>query len=332
MEVTPVLSVAPAADDPSGANAPLLRADQVSVHFGKLRAVSGVSFSLRGGELLGLIGPNGAGKTTLLRTLCGLQRPTRGTIEIMGIAIRPESIDGFEHVGFTPDTPALYDNLTVRQFLRFIGQGYGLLRSETDERIDFWLQKVWLAEKSEEKIKGLSRGMRQRIGIARALLPNPQVIILDEPAAGLDPAGRVQFRRLLSDLREQGKALVVSSHILADMEEYCTHIAMMSRGRLLRMGTVHEVSHHSIEAGRAMYEIQLVHVIPQAAQILEAIAGVAQVTVDRDRITLEYDADLQSAADLLREMLRQNLSVARFARQNSGLEQAYLRAGIGQVD
>ncbi|MBV8781869.1 MAG: ABC transporter ATP-binding protein [Phycisphaerae bacterium] len=235
---------------PISAGHALLEVRNATVRFDKLLAVNDVSLSLRGGELLGLIGPNGAGKTTLLRTMAGLQPPTRGSVLVLGEPLRAESIDGFEHIGFTPDTPPMYDNLTVRQFLAFIGQGYGLSRTETDERTDFWLQKVWLSEKANEKIKGLSRGMRQRIGIARALLPNPHIIILDEPAAGLDPAGRVQFRRLLSDLRDQGKALIVSSHILADMDEYCTHIAMMSAGRIMRIGTVHEVSGATTVAAR----------------------------------------------------------------------------------
>jgi ABC-2 type transport system ATP-binding protein len=310
----------------------VLSVDDVSVRFDKIQAVKDVTFSLQRGELLGLIGPNGAGKTTLLRTMCGLQRPASGVVKILGNPLRSESIDGFEHVGFTPDTPAMYPNLTVRQFLRFIGQGYGLSRGETDERIGFWLQKVWLSEKADAKIKGLSRGMRQRIGIARALLPNPHVIILDEPAAGLDPAGRVQFRRLLCDLRDQGKALIVSSHILADMDDYCTHIGMMSGGRMLQLGTVHEVSRSTLAAGRACYEIRLARVPNHLAATFEEIDGVAQVVIEQDRISLEYDADLQSAAALLAELVRRQVPVASFARQASGLEQAYLRSGIGQVD
>jgi ABC-2 type transport system ATP-binding protein len=311
---------------------PLLSVENVSVRFDKIRAVNGVSFSLRSGELMGLIGPNGAGKTTLLRTMCGLQSPATGSVTIAGVRLKAESIDGFEYVGFTPDIPVIYPNLTVRQFLRFVGQGYGLPTHEIDERIDFWLQKVWLAEKGDAKIKGLSRGMKQRIGIARALLPNPQVVILDEPAAGLDPAGRVQFRRLLCDLREQGKALVVSSHILADMDDYCTHIAMMSAGRMLQFGTVHEVSRSTLAAGRARYAIRLAQVVAHLATILETIEAVSEVLIEQDRVSLEYDADPRSAAELLASLVRNGVPVSAFGKQASGLEQAYLRSGIGQVD
>jgi ABC-2 type transport system ATP-binding protein len=324
--------VAATGDVADSTNAAVLGVEGISVRFEKIQAVKQVSFSLRGGELLGLIGPNGAGKTTLLRCLCGLQPPTTGTVSICGKLLRGSSIDGFERVGFTPDTPALYPGLTVRQFLRFIGKGYDLSRAETDERIDFWLEKVWLTEKAGEKIKGLSRGMLQRVGIARALLPNPQVIVLDEPAAGLDPAGRVQFRRLLCDLREQGRAIVVSSHILADMEEYCTHIAMMSAGRFLRYGTVQEVSGSAAAAGKAVYDIRLARTIPQLANILESIGGLSPAQIDQDRVLIEHDADPMSAAELLAQLVRQGIPVSAFTRQNSGLEQAYLRSGIGQVD
>jgi ABC-2 type transport system ATP-binding protein len=216
----------------------IVAVESLRVEFGAVAAVDDVTFSLRGGHLLGLIGPNGAGKTTLLRAVAGIHPLTRGRVRILGEPLAAGGGDDLlRHVGFTPDTPAVYEELTVRQFLRFIAKGYALGGREVDERIDFWLERVWLTEKADQRIKELSRGMRQRVGLARTLLPNPSVILLDEPAAGLDPAGRVQFRQLLSTLRDQGKALIVSSHILADMNEYCTHIGIMAKGRLIRFGT-----------------------------------------------------------------------------------------------
>jgi ABC-2 type transport system ATP-binding protein len=196
---------------------PLLVAEQVRVSFGNFTAVRDVNLTLRGGELVGLIGPNGAGKTTLLRALAGIQPLTRGVVRLLGEIMTPSTQHLLAHIGFTPDTPAMYGELTVRDYLRFIAKGYDILGSEAEERIDFWLDKVWLSEKSNLKVKALSRGMTQRVGIARTLLPNPSLVLLDEPSAGLDPAGRVQFRNLLSNLREQGKALIVSSHIMLDM-------------------------------------------------------------------------------------------------------------------
>ncbi len=220
----------------------LLNVDRATVRFGRLVAVNFVSLELRAGELFGLVGPNGAGKTTLLRAIAGLQPLDAGRVTVLGEQVLPGNLAANRHLGFAPDTPPVYEDLTVRDFLRFIGMAYGLPAGELDERIGFWLQQVWLAEKAEARIRTLSRGMRQRVGIARVLLPNPVVVLLDEPAAGLDPAGRVQFRRLLCSLRDQGKAIIVSSHILADLNEYCTHIAIMSAGRVVQQGTVAQVT------------------------------------------------------------------------------------------
>jgi ABC-2 type transport system ATP-binding protein len=209
--------------------------------------------------------------------------------------------------------------------------GYGLPRAEVHSRIDFWLEQVWLETKANEKIKTLSRGMRQRIGIARTLMPNPNVILLDEPAAGLDPAGRVQFRQLLCSLRDQGKVLIVSSHILADLNEYCTHIAIMAHGSILQMGTVAQVA-ESGNGDRCRYTIGLVRPVAGLADTLSRIAGVSGVQVDRDRLVLEYSTDREKAAALLAELIQRGVPVTSFAPNAPGLEEAYLRTGIRQVD
>src|SRR4051812_8016445 len=304
----------------------LLELRNVRVQFEDLVAVHDVSIGLGPGNLLGLIGPNGAGKTTLLRAAAGLQPVTRGQVIIHDTELAPRNETILRHVGFTPDTPPVYEDLTVRQFLRFIAKGYDLLGPEVDERIDFWLEKVWLTEKADSKIKQLSRGMRQRIGIARTLLPNPSVILLDEPAAGLDPAGRVQFRQLLSNLREQGKALIVSSHILADMNEYCTHIGIMAGGRLVQIGTVAQIANHG-SGERCRYTIVLARAVANLAETIASIDGVSEFAVDTDRISLEYATDRSAAAELLAALMARKLPVASFTANAPGLEEAYLRTG-----
>jgi len=336
----------PPASAPAGqtfdnpASPPLLDVRSARVEFGPLLAVHDVSFELRSGHLLGLIGPNGAGKTTLLRVLAGLQQTTAGTVHVMGRQLDPGDRSLLSHIGFTPDTPAFYPQLTVRDYLRFIARGYLLSGSEVDERIDFWLEKVWLAEKAGQKVRSLSRGMRQRLGIARTLLPNPAVVLLDEPAGGLDPAGRVQFRQLLCDLRDQGKTLVVSSHILSDMSDYCTHIGIMAGGKMLRLGTVASIAAHA-DAGqsgdesavsRCRYTITLAQPAPRLDSLLDGIAGVAAVQAERDRAVFEYAAGRDAAAALLADLVARGLPIASFAPNPAGLEEAYLRSGIAQVD
>ncbi len=301
------------------------------VRFGKLAAVRDVSFALQPGHLLGLIGSNGAGKTTLLRAIAGIQPLNSGRIEILGHDVAAWDSEALAQLGFTPDTPTFYDGLTVREFLRFIGIGYGLTRREADDRIQFWLEKVWLAEKADQKIRMLSRGMRQRVGIARTLLPNPALILLDEPAAGLDPAGRVQFRQLLCDLRDQGKVLVVSSHILADMEEYCTHIGIMAQGQMVQFGTVAQVAAHGSN-GRCRYTITLARPVAGLEATLAGIDGVCAVQVERDRATFEFASARDDAAVLLAKLVAGRVPIASFSANESGLEEAYLRIGIKQVD
>ena len=309
----------------------ILSIEGVRVAFGKFVAVRDVSMSLRAGDLLGLIGPNGAGKTTLLSAAAGYLPLARGQVKVLGNRVEPGNSDALRHIGFTPDTPWVYEEMTVRKFLRFIGMGYELGDNDIDERIDFWLEKVWLTEKADQKIKALSRGMRQRIGLARTLLPNPSIILLDEPAAGLDPAGRVQFRQLLCSLREQGKALIVSSHILADMGEYCTHIGIMAQGQLIRFGTVAEVANAASET-RCRYTVVLARPVAALEEAVSSISGVTQVQVENERITLEFDSDRTRAATLLAELVKRDLPVASFGANAAGLEEAYLRTGIRQVD
>ena len=313
---------------------PLVDVQALRVRFGTFAAVDNVSFVLRGGDLLGLIGPNGAGKTTLLRAMAGLQPSSAGQVRVLGEALEPGA-PVMARVGFTPDTPPLYEEMTVRTFLRFVAKGYGLSAADVDAHISYWLERVWLAEKASQKVKSLSRGMRQRLGLARTLLPNPSVVLLDEPAAGLDPAGRVQFRKLLCELRDQGKALVVSSHILADMGEYCTHIGIMERGSLKKFGTVAEITAAAATEhyrDRCRYNVTLARVTPGLRDAVAAIEGVGAVDANGDKFTVEWGRAPEDAAKLLDALLARGLPVASFSPEPFDLEQAYLRSGVRQVD
>ena len=306
---------------------PVLSVEDVAVRFGKLLAVDHVRFELRGGDLLGLLGVNGAGKTTLMRAICGLQAVRAGDVRVLGEVLTDTSDHLLRQIGFTPDTPPLYDGLTVRQFLRFIGNQYDLTAADTDERIHLWLEKLWLTEKADTAIKGLSRGMRQRIGIARTLLPNPALVVLDEPAAGLDPNGRVQFRNLLGDLRQQGKALIVSSHVLSDLAEQCTHIGLMQGGRMTRfepIGTFVGIDH----GDHARHRVTLARRPAELKPFLAGLAdfGVTAIELQDDDLILQAPKSPAAAARLLAELVRRRLPVASFAPVAINLEQAYLRA------
>jgi len=285
---------------------------------------------MHAGDLLGLIGPNGAGKTTLLRAMCGLHAPTAGTTHIMGMDVLGNNRDVRRHIGFAPDTPPMYEELSVRDFLTFIAMSYGVDPETATERIEFWIDQLWLSDRIDDKIGKLSRGMRQRVTVARTLVTNPNVILLDEPSTGLDPAGRIQFRKVLASLRDQGKALVVSSHILADLEEYCTHIAIIEKGRILRFGKVGELHDHT--AGRVRYRIGLAEANGELGRLLNEIDGVTDSKGDDRQWTCEFDDNDQAAAALLKQLIDRNIAVASFGVVDTSLEQVYLDAGVKQVD
>lgn len=301
------------------------------MEYGETVALHDFSLGLAAGDLLGFIGPNGAGKTTSLKAMAGLIPMAAGRVRVLGEEIEPGNVLGTARIGFAPDTPPIYEELKVADFLRFIGKAYRLRGDMIEERIDFWLDQLWLSDRRDAKIKTLSRGMRQRLTVARTLLADPTLVLLDEPAAGLDPAGRVQFRKMLGSLRDQGKALVVSSHILADLHEYCTHIAIMEAGRLRQFGTVAQVVGGK-EDNRCLYRVTLARPEPRAPALLAEMAGLSRIEVHGREISFEFEHDDAEAAGLLERLMRHGLPVASFAPIEHDLEQAYLRTGIRQVD
>ena len=311
--------------------ATVLEATGLRVEYGKTVALDDFSLTLRDGDLLGMIGPNGAGKTTSLKAIAGLNPIAAGRVLVLGENIEPGNVSAISKVGIAPDKPQVYEDMTLVDFLRFIGKAYRLRDEMIEERTDFWLEQLWLTDKRTSKIKTLSRGMRQRLTVARTLLPDPTLALLDEPAAGLDPAGRVQFRKMLGSLRDQGKALIVSSHILADLHEYCTHIAIMESGRLKQFGTVAQVVGGK-EDNRCLYHVTLARPIPEAARILTAIPSLSHVEVHGREISFEFEHEDAAAAELLARLMQEGLPVASFSPTDHDLEQAYLRTGIRQVD
>jgi ABC-2 type transport system ATP-binding protein len=309
----------------------VLEALNLRVEYGSFVAVHDLSLQLAAGQLLGLIGPNGAGKTSTLKALAGLLPIAAGRVHVLGEEVQPANLHALSRIGYAPDTPPLYEELSIADFLRFIGRAYRLGHENTEERIDYWLEQLWLADRRNARIKSLSRGMRQRLTVARTLLPDPPLVLLDEPAAGLDPAGRVQFRKMLGTLRDAGKAIIVSSHILADLHEYCSHIAIMEAGRLHQFGTVAQVV-GGHEDNRCMYRLTLSRMVPEAAAVLHTWPGLTKIQMHGRQISFEFDHDDNAAADLLAALVDRGLPVARFGPMDHDLEQAYLRTGIKQVD
>jgi ABC-2 type transport system ATP-binding protein len=198
----------------------------------KVEILRGVDLEVACGDVFGLLGPNGAGKTTTIKVALGLMRPTAGIVEL--------GVDDRADVGYLPENPYFYDYLTGREFLRFCGRLFGLDRTTLQTRVDGLLEEVGLVDAAGVQLRKYSKGMLQRIGIAQALVNDPSLVLLDEPMTGLDPVGRVEVKRIIQDLHAQGKTVLFNSHILADVAELCTRIAIMRAGVVLWTGTVSE--------------------------------------------------------------------------------------------
>ena len=205
----------------------------------KVRAIVDVGLQVEPGEIFGLLGPNGAGKTTTLKVLLGLVRPTSGRAELLGMPVG--DIRAKRRLGYLPETPYFYDYLTGRELVVFMGKLFGLSRAEARRRADRLLERVGLSHASDLALRRYSKGMLQRVGIAQALVNDPELVILDEPLTGLDPLGRKDLRELIAGLREQGKTVVLSSHILADVELLADRVAIVVKGRTVNTGPLQEL-------------------------------------------------------------------------------------------
>src|SRR6188508_229540 len=218
-------------------------------------AVAGVDLTVDGGEIFGLVGPNGAGKTTTLRILATLLAPSAGTAEIAGMSVTRNPDQVRRVIGFMPDSFGVYDDMKVWEYLDFFARCYGIAPAARRRVIGDLLELVDLAGKRNEYVQTLSRGMQQRLCLAHALVHDPQVLLLDEPASGLDPRARVELRELLRELRSLGKTIVISSHILPELEELCTSLAIIDHGRVMASGRVEDIAER-FKVG-AVYRVRL---------------------------------------------------------------------------
>jgi len=234
----------------------MIEVQGLSKLYGSLVAVDDLSFTVAPGEVLGLVGPNGAGKTTTLRSLVGIIRPTRGTIRIGGADMERDPVEAKRQLAFMPDEPRLFDYLTVEEHLRFTARLYDI--ADADSRIPSLLRELELAEKAGALPDELSRGMKQKLAIACGLLHEPTALLFDEPLTGLDPAGMRRMKQTIVERARHGAAVILSSHLLQLVEEVCTRVLVIHRGRLVAIGTIAEIvaSRPDLQ-GRSLEEIFL---------------------------------------------------------------------------
>jgi ABC-2 type transport system ATP-binding protein len=290
-------------------------------------AVAGLDLDIDEGEIFGLVGPNGAGKTTTLRILATLLRPTSGEAEVAGISVT-ENPDAVRRVlGFMPDVFGVYDDMKVWEYLDFFARCYGIPAARRRRMIGDLLDLVDLGDRRNAYVQGLSRGMQQRLCLAHTLVHDPQVLLLDEPASGLDPRARVELRELLRELRALGKTIVISSHILPELEELCTSVAIVDHGRVLAQGRVSDIERR-LRAGAVLR----VKVLADDAGLEAARAWfgeqpfVASASLNPDgTIEIGFRGDDQETSRLLAAAVTTGLPIMTFARAASDLEELFLQ-------
>jgi ABC-2 type transport system ATP-binding protein len=285
-----------------------------------VRALDDVSFSVAEGSVTALVGPNGAGKTTLLRCLAGLEEPLLGSIHVAGVDVLEEPRAVHRRIGYLSDFYGLYDALTVRQCFAHAAASHGVADEALEAAVARTAERLGLGELLARRAAELSRGQRQRVAIGQSLIHDPQVLMLDEPASGLDPEARHSLAVLFTRLAGEGMTLLVSSHILAELDEYSTHMLVMRQGRIIE----------SKALGEGVPGAHLVHVafareVPGLAQALGSMAGVRVVEAGASDATLEIAGDSGRQSEVLRELVLAGLPVSAFAEERENLHQSYLR-------
>jgi ABC-2 type transport system ATP-binding protein len=304
-----------------------IRTEALTKRYGRSVAVGGLDLSIDAGEIFGLVGPNGAGKTTTLKMLATLLPPTAGDAQIAGISVRREPDAVRRVLGYMPDNFGVYDDMRVWEYLDFFGRCYGLAGSRRRQMIGDLLELVDLAQKRDSYVQDLSRGMQQRLCLAHALVHDPQVLLLDEPASGLDPRARVELRELLRELRSLGKTIVISSHILPELDELCTSLAIIDHGRLMASGRVEDIADR-FRVG-SVYRVRLLggaEELDAARALLAGRTDVASVVVrDDGLLELGLSGDDNTAAAVLAALVRDGQQVVSFAPAASDLEELFLQ-------
>jgi ABC-2 type transport system ATP-binding protein len=291
--------------------------------YDKTIALENLQLTIPEGEVYGLIGPNGAGKTTLIRVLATLLEPTYGEVRIAGIDVLKEPLRVHPLIGYMSDFFSLYENMLVWEYLDHFARCYGIARQRRDRLIDEVLQLVSLDVRRDAEIKTLSRGMRQRLCFAKTLIHEPKVLLLDEPASGLDPAGRLEFRELLKQLHAMGRTVLISSHILTEMADFCTSIGIMEQGRLLASGRVEDILRQLQPALRL--EIEVATNAASLVEMLKKHDGASHVDADNGKIRCRWTAGREALPELHRRIVHAGVDLITLSLKTDNLEDIYMK-------
>ncbi len=296
----------------------MIECRDLRVDYDNFTAVHDVSLEIGAGEVYGLIGPNGAGKTSTIRVLATLHRPTYGEVRIGGIDIEEEPAKVHRLLGYMPDMAPVDKDLKCWEFLEMYAGAYAIPRRERRKRIDECLELVSLDDKRDAMAGKLSRGMTQRLVLAKTLIMDPDVMLLDEPASGLDPHARIELREILKTLAGHGKTVLVSSHILTELSEFCTSYGFMDQGRLVQHGTLDEIAAR-LDL-RATIALRVLEAPERAREVLVSMEAVSEIQIEGMHVVFELAGDDPEAAQILAGLLSENVQVVEFSRRSVGVE------------
>ena len=303
--------------------------DRLWVTYGKTVAVRHLSFSIPEGEVFGFIGPNGAGKTTTIKVLATLLEAASGAVHIGGIDVLRQPHLVRRRLGYMPDFFGVYEDLTVNEYLHFFAAAYRLERKKRRAVVDDVLALTDLTAKRHTQVDALSRGMKQRLGVARVLIHDPELLLLDEPASGLDPRARIEIRELLKELRKMGKTVLISSHILHELAQVCTRIGIIEAGQMVAQGSLEDI-YRQLGLLRIIH-VQLANESDELIEKIQAISGVESIERDIDRISLHVRHEQLAAEDLLDRLIGMGARVHMFQPEAMDMETAFMKLTEGKT-
>ena len=297
--------------------------------YGKLVALDNLELSIEDGECFGYIGPNGAGKTTTIKILATLLRPTWGEARVCGHVVGFESRKIRPLIGYVPDFFGAYEDMAVQEYLEFFASAYNITGKKRTRVVGDVLELTDLVGTRDSLVDSLSRGMQQRLSIARVLLHDPKVLLLDEPASGLDPRARIEIRELLKELRQMGKTIIISSHILHELAELCTHVGIIEQGKLLFHGPIEEIIER-VKRGTRVH-VRVSDQQDLAALLLQRTKGIKSVEQGNGRIIVELERRTHDFTALTRLLIDNNFKIREIKEEEVNLETAFMRLTKGIV-
>jgi ABC-2 type transport system ATP-binding protein len=300
----------------------MVHVDNLTKRFRGTLAVDRLTMQIPTGEIYGFVGANGAGKTTTMRIIAGLLKPTSGKVYVNGVDVSKEPLEVKRNIGYMPDFFGVYDDLKVSEYMNFYAGLQGISKSKTAELADSLLQLVRLTEKREAYVDSLSRGMKQRLCLARSLIHDPKFLILDEPASGLDPRARVEMKEILKELRSMGKTVLISSHILPELSELCTAIGIIDSGRLVASGSVSEVVEKMSQSGRV--KIKVADREEEAVKVMMEMPGIGSISSVAGVIEVNVSGGNEEYVRILRTLVEKDIPVISFQPIEGSLESVFM--------